>query len=52
MQRDIASPEHPDWPEDYEVYVADFGLARAQAAEVATTKQNFGPIAVRPPRFN
>lgn len=31
--------------QNYEVYVADFGLARAQAAEVATTKQNFGPIA-------
>jgi hypothetical protein len=32
-----------------EVYVADFGLARAQEAEgqVATTKQNFGPISVR-----
>ena len=31
-----------------EVYVADFGLARAQEAEgqVATTKQNFGPISV------
>ncbi|ELR22090.1 protein kinase domain containing protein [Acanthamoeba castellanii str. Neff] len=33
--------------QNYEVYVADFGLARVQAAEgqVATTKQNFGPIA-------
>lgn len=32
-----------------EVYVSDFGLARVQDAEgqVATTKQNFGPIAVR-----
>jgi hypothetical protein len=34
-----------------EVYVADFGLARTKAVEsrVATTKQSFGPIAVRPP---
>ena len=32
-----------------EVYVADFGLARTKAVEsrVATTKQSFGPIAVR-----
>lgn len=32
-----------------EVYVADFGMARVQIADgqVATTKQNFGPIAVR-----
>ena len=32
-----------------EVYVSDFGLARAQEADgqVATTKQNFGPLAVR-----
>jgi serine/threonine protein kinase len=31
--------------------VADFGLARVQAAEVGTTKQDFGPIAV-PTLFN
>lgn len=32
-----------------EVYVSDFGLARVQAAEVGTTKQDFGPIAVPTP---
>ncbi len=42
------------WPwSRAEVYVSDFGLARAQEAEgqVATTKQNFGPIAVHSPRL-